>query len=80
MGLGKTWTALAVIKFFELRNERGLVLCPKRLEDNWARYTAWASSRDNPFEKDRLNYAVRAHTDLSRYEGRAGAVDLAQFN
>ena len=80
VGLGKTWTALAVIKFFELRNERVLVLCPKRLEDNWARYTAWASSRNNPFEKDRLNYAVRAHTDLSRYEGRAGAVDLAQFN
>ena len=80
VGLGKTWTALAVIKFFELRNERVLVLCPKRLEDNWTRYTAWAGRRDNPLEKDRLNYAVRAHTDLSRYEGRAGAVDLARFN
>ena len=80
VGLGKTWTALAVIKFFELRNERVLVLCPKRLEDNWVRYAAWAASRNNPFEKDRLNYAVRAHTDLSRYEGRAGSVDLAQFN
>lgn len=80
VGLGKTWTALAVIKFFELRNERVLVLCPKRLEDNWVRYTSWAASRNNPFEKDRLNYAVRAHTDLSRYEGRAGAVDLANFN
>jgi len=80
VGLGKTWTALAVIKFFELRNERVLVLCPKRLEDNWVRYAAWAASRNNPFEKDRLNYAVRAHTDLSRYEGRAGGVDLAQFN
>ena len=80
VGLGKTWTALAVVKFFELRNERALVLCPKRLEDNWVRYTAWAGFRDNPFEKDRLNYAVRAHTDLSRYEGKAGAVDLARFN
>ena len=80
VGLGKTWTALAVIKFFELRNERVLVLCPKRLEDNWVRYTAWAALRNNPFEKDRLNYAVRAHTDLSRYEGRSGGVDLAQFN
>ncbi len=80
VGLGKTWTALAVIKFFELRNERVLVLCPKRLEDNWVRYAAWAASRNNPFEKDRLRYAVRAHTDLSRYEGRAGSVDLAQFN
>ena len=80
VGLGKTWTALAVIKFFELRNERVLVLCPKRLEDNWARYTAWAASRNNPFEKDRMNYAVRAHTDLSRYKGKVGAIDLAEFN
>ena len=80
VGLGKTWTALAVIKFFELRNERVLVLCPKRLEDNWVRYASWASSCNNPFEKDRLNYTVLAHTDLSRYEGRAGMVDLAQFN
>lgn len=80
VGLGKTWTALAVIRFFELRNERVLVLCPKRLEDNWTRYTSWAASRNNPFEKDRLNYSVRAHTDLSRYEGRAGSVDLKDFN
>ena len=80
VGLGKTWTALAVIKFFELRNERVLVLCPKRLEDNWTRYTSWAALRNNPFDEDRLNYAVRAHTDLSRYEGRAGTVDLKQFN
>lgn len=80
VGLGKTWTALAVIKFFELRNERVLVLCPKRLEDNWVRYTSWAASRNNPFEKDRLRYSVRAHTDLSRYEGYAGAVDLRNFN
>ena len=80
VGLGKTWTALAVIKYFELRNERVLVLCPKRLEDNWTRYTAWAAMHNNPFDKDRLNYVVRAHTDLSRYEGRAGNVDLARFN
>ena len=80
VGLGKTWTALAVIKFFELRNERVLVLCPKRLEDNWVRYTAWAASRNNPFDADRLRYSVRAHTDLSRYEGRSGSIDLAEFN
>ena len=80
VGLGKTWTALAIIKFFELRNERVLVLCPKRLENNWVQYTAWAAFQNNPFEKDRLNYAVRAHTDLSRYEGWAGSIDLAQFN
>ena len=80
VGLGKTWTALAVIKFFELRNERVLVLCPKRLEQNWVRYTSYAGYRNNPFENDRLGYTVRAHTDLSRYEGRAGSTDLAQFN
>ena len=80
VGLGKTWTALAVIKFFELRNERVLVLCPKRLEESWVRYTSWAAYRNNPFEKDRLSYAVRAHTDLSRYEGMAGTINLANFN
>ena len=80
VGLGKTWTALAVIKFFELRNERVLVLCPKRLEQNWLRYASHAGYRNNPFEKDRLGYTVLAHTDLSRYEGRAGSIDLAQFN
>ena len=80
VGLGKTWTALAVVKFFELRNERVLVLCPRRLEHTWIRYAAWANRRDNPFEKDRLTYTVLAHTDLSRYEGRSGAVDLADFN
>ena len=80
VGLGKTWTALAIIKFFELRNERVLVLCPKRLEQNWVCYTARANYRNNPFDKDRLGYTVLAHTDLSRYEGRAGDIDLAQFN
>ena len=80
VGLGKTWTALAVIKFFELRNERVLVLCPKRLEQNWVRYTSRAAQRNNPFDKDRFRYTVLAHTDLSRYEGKAGDIDLAQFN
>ena len=80
VGLGKTWTALAVIKFFELRNERVLVLCPRKLEANWTRYASWAAQRGNPFERDRLNYAVLAHTDLSRYEGRSGAIDLAGFH
>jgi len=80
VGLGKTWTALAVIKYFELRNERVLVLCPARLRDNWVRYTARAASRHNPFDRDRLNYTVLAHTDLSRYEGKSGDIDLAEFN
>lgn len=80
VGLGKTWTALAIIKFFESRNEKVLVLCPKRLEDNWVRYTSRAAHRNNPFEKDRLNYSVLAHTDLSRYEGHAAGIDLRNFN
>ena len=80
VGLGKTFTALAVIKFFESRNERVLVLCPKRLEGNWVRYTSWAGLRNNPFVLDRFNYSVRAHTDLSRYKGQAGAINLADFN
>ena len=80
VGLGKTWTALAVIRFFESRNERVLVLCPKRLEQNWVRYTSRAAQRNNPFDKDRFGYTVLAHTDLSRYEGKAGDIDLAQFN
>ena len=80
VGLGKTWTALAVVKFFELRNARVLVLCPKKLEANWVRYASWAAQRNNPFAKDRFNYAVLAHTDLSRYAGMAGPVDLSAFN
>ena len=80
VGLGKTWTALAVVKFFEMRNERVLVLCPKKLKENWVRYTSWAGYDNNPLVEDRLGYAVLAHTDLSRYQGRADAIDLAKFN
>ena len=80
VGLGKTWTALAVIKYFELRNERVLVLCPNKLKANWIRYAAWANHRNNPFEKDRFSYTVLAHTDLSRTRGLSGHIDLAEFN
>ena len=80
VGLGKTWTALAVIKYFELRNERVLVLCPKKLEENWIRYAAWANQRNNPFESDRFGYTVLAHTDLSRTSGLSGHIDLSRFN
>ena len=75
VGLGKTYTALAVIKFFELRNERVLVLCPKKLHDNWALYPAYNSQDTNPFPDDKFGYTVRWHTDLSRYSG-----DLENFN
>ena len=80
VGLGKTYTALAVIKFFELRNERVLVLCPKKLRENWALYPVHYSQLNNPFEKDKFGYSLLAHTDLSRYSGDADGTDLAGFN
>ena len=80
VGLGKTYTALAVIKFFELRNDRVLVLCPKKLRENWALYPAHYSQRNNPFEDDKFGYSLLSHTDLSRYSGDADGTDLAGFN
>ena len=80
VGLGKTYTALAVIKFFELRNERVLVLCPKKLRENWALYPVHYNQRNNPFEEDKFGYSLLAHTDLSRYSGDADGTDLAGFN
>ena len=80
VGLGKTYTALAVIKFFELRNDRVLVLCPKKLRENWALYPVYYSQLNNPFEKDKFGYSLLAHTDLSRYSGDADGTDLADFN
>ena len=80
VGLGKTYTALAVIKFFELRNERVLVLCPKKLHDNWALYPAYNSQDTNPFLDDKFAYTLLSHTDLSRYTGASGSVDLENFN
>ena len=80
VGLGKTYTALAVIKYFELRNERALVLCPRKLFDNWALYPAIYGHRQNPFLEDRLGYTVLAHSDLSRDSGSSGGINLANFN
>ena len=80
VGLGKTYTALAVIKYFELRNERVLVLCPRKLWENWSLYQAANGHLQNPFAGDRLGYTLLAHTDLSRKSGMAGGVDLASFN
>ena len=79
VGLGKTWTALAVIKYFQ-RDGQVLVLCPSRLKENWLQYTAYAGAKDNPFSEDRFDYTVLAHTDLSRDHGKAGVVDLSNFN
>ena len=80
VGLGKTYTALAVIKYFEQRNERVLVLCPRKLHDNWSLYQASNNHRQNPFPEDRFSYTLLAHTDLSRQSGRSGSIDLANFN
>lgn len=75
VGLGKTYTALAVVKYFELKNERVLILCPKKLRRNWTLYRA--NSTLNPFLADRFRYDVLSHTDLSREKGQVGDVDLA---
>ena len=80
VGLGKTYTALAAIKHFELRNENVLVLCPRKLYENWSLYQASKGHKQNPFPKDRFGYALLAHTDLSREKGDSGGVDLANFN
>ncbi len=78
VGLGKTFEALAVIKYHELRNDRVLVLCPKRLRDNWLIYRA--NDRRNILAADRFHYDVLNHTDLSRERGMSGDIDLAHIN
>src|SRR5476651_455858 len=80
VGLGKTFEALAVIKYFELKNERVLVLCPKKLRENWTVYQAQNNSLLNPFTKDRFAYSVLSHTDLSREDGLSGDINLETFN
>lgn len=78
VGLGKTFEALAVIKYHELRNDRVLVLAPKRLRDNWTLYKA--NDKRNVLAADRFNYDVLNHTDLSRDGGNSGDIDLAHVN
>ncbi len=78
VGLGKTFEALAIIKYHELRNDRVLVLCPKRLRDNWTLYKA--NDRRNFLAPDRFNYDVLNHTDLSRDGGLSGDIDLTHVN
>ncbi len=78
VGLGKTFEALAVIKYHELRNDRVLVLAPKRLRDNWTLYCA--NDKRNPLVADRFNYDVLNHTDLSRERGLSGDIDLEHIN
>ncbi|HVA63918.1 MAG TPA: SNF2-related protein [Terriglobales bacterium] len=78
VGLGKTFEALAIVKYYELRNRRVLVLCPKRLRDNWTLYKS--NDQRNFLAADRLNYDVLNHTDLSRDSGQSGDINLAHVN
>ena len=75
VGLGKTFEALAVIKYFELRKANALVLCPKKLRENWTTYLA--TSDMNPLLEDRFRFTVLSHTDLSRDSGMVGNENLA---
>lgn len=78
VGLGKTFEALAIIKYYELRNDRVLVLCPKKLRDNWTLYTQ--NDIRNILLDDRFRYDVLNHTDLSRSSGMSGSIDLKTIN
>lgn len=78
VGLGKTFTALAVIKYYENRNKTVLVLCPKKLANNWNTFKD--NYVNNPIAQDRLNYDVLYHTDLSRERGTSNGLDLSRLN
>ena len=78
VGLGKTFTALAVVKYYENRNKSVLVLCPKKLAENWNTYKD--NYVNNPIAEDRLNYDVLFHTDLSRTRGFSNGLDLERLN
>jgi hypothetical protein len=78
VGLGKTFSALAVIKYYELRNDRVLVLAPKKLRENWTLYTI--NDKRNLFASDRFNYDVLNHTDLTRLSGSSGEINLSTLN
>ena len=78
VGLGKTFTAISVIKYYENRNKNVLVLCPKKLSDNWTTYKE--NYVNNPIASDRLRYDVLYHTDLSRVRGKSNGLDLGKIN
>lgn len=78
VGLGKTFTALSVIKYYENRNKTVLVLCPKKLGDNWVTYKD--NYVNNPIASDRLRYDVLYHTDLNRTHGKSNGIDLSRLN
>jgi hypothetical protein len=78
VGLGKTFSALGVIKYYESRNKTVLVLCPKRLNDNWNTFKH--NYKNNPLAGDRLRYDVLYHTDLNRESGASNGIDLRNIN
>ena len=78
VGLGKTFEALAIIKYYELRNDRVLVLCPKKIRENWTIYTI--NDKRNLFAADRFNFDVLNHTDLTRLTGHSGELNLETLN
>ena len=78
VGLGKTFTALSVVKYYENRNKNVLVLCPKKLAQNWVTYKS--NYLNNPISADRIRYDVLFHTDLSRTHGKSGEIDLSLIN
>lgn len=78
VGLGKTFEALAIIKYYELRNDRVLVLCPKKLRNNWTGFKQ--NTTTNILVEDRFNYDVLNHTDLSRETGKSGDINLETIN
>jgi len=78
VGLGKTFTALAVIKYYENRNKSVLVLCPKKLNDNWQTFRS--NYKNNPVAADRLRYDILFHSDLSREHGQSNGIDLERIN
>lgn len=78
VGLGKTFEALAIMKYYQLRNDRILVLCPKKLRDNWVVYAQ--NDVQNILTKDRMNFDVLNHTDLNRTKGYSGDINLESVN
>ncbi len=78
VGLGKTFTALAVIKYYENRNKSVLVLCPKKLNENWMTFRS--NYKNNPIATDRLRYDILFHSDLSRDRGMSNGLDLEHIN
>ncbi len=80
VGLGKTFTALGIIKDYQMQGKRVLVLCPKKLQNNWEQYLSIANKKTNILDKDNFNYTVVFHTDLLRTRGKRGNIDFEDFN